>query len=87
MTSTELRQMQGITLRALRRSHAMRQAELCELLGVSQATLSRYESGARAIPERTQRAICVLFDVDPERIFPLVRVDDEPGPLVLARSA
>ncbi|WP_343715295.1 helix-turn-helix domain-containing protein [Inquilinus sp.] len=33
------------------------QAQLGELLGVTQATISRYETGAAAMPERTRRLL------------------------------
>jgi len=33
------------------------QAQLGELLGVTQATISRYETGAAVMPERTRRLL------------------------------
>ena len=45
-----LRRMTGEELRAWRLKHDLSQAELAELLGVNQNTISRWELGQRKIP-------------------------------------
>ena len=45
-----LRRMSGEELRAWRIKHDLSQAELAELLGVNQSTISHWEIGYRTIP-------------------------------------
>jgi len=45
-----LRRMTGEELRAWRIKHDLSQAELAELLGVGQNTISRWEQGKRSVP-------------------------------------
>ena len=45
-----LRQMSGEELRKWRLKHDLSQAELAELLGVSQNTISQWENGVRQMP-------------------------------------
>lgn len=74
--------MYGAAIKTQRDLRSMKQSELAVLLGVSDSAISRYEAGIRDVPEMLQHAIALVFGVDVDRLFPVVRVDDR-----LARSA
>lgn len=76
MTSAERRRRYGDSIREQRELRSMRQSELATLIGVSDSALSRYEAGARDVPELLQHALALVFGVDVDRLFPLYRVDD-----------
>ncbi len=52
----------GPTLRQMRLTQNMKQAYLAELIGVDQATISRWERGTSLIPEHMKAAISDLID-------------------------
>jgi len=58
--------MKGSTVKAIRISKGLTQAELAELLGVVEATISRIESGQRNVSDRIRIRIAQLFGGDPE---------------------
>ena len=60
-----LRQMSGEELRKWRLKHDLSQAELAELLGVAQQTVSRWESGSRKIPPY----MCYLLEYIEEKLL------------------
>ena len=56
-------------LRDLRRAHGLKQTELAKMLGVNQATLSRWESGASMPNASVLESIMGIFEVNPNSLF------------------
>lgn len=63
----------GARIAAARREAGLTQAELADVLGVSEDTIANYESGRRQPRMETLRAIAVALDTTAGRL-----VDDEP---------
>ena len=59
----------GINLRKLRKSRNWTQKRLSELLNISEASISKYESNIAAPPIDTLRAYAVLFKVSMDELL------------------
>ncbi len=57
-------------LRNLRRARTINQETLARLVGVSQQTLSKYESGVLVPSVDVQARIAAIFGVSPRSLFP-----------------
>ncbi|MGW5644014.1 helix-turn-helix domain-containing protein [Saccharopolyspora sp. NPDC003752] len=72
----------GAELRQLRNGSGYKQEEVAKRLGLSKATMSRIESGAKAVTEADVSAILAILGVtgeDRNRLLKLVREQDQPG--------
>ncbi|SDZ45490.1 Helix-turn-helix domain-containing protein [Saccharopolyspora shandongensis] len=72
----------GAELRQLRNGSGYKQEEVAKRLGLSKATMSRIESGAKAVTEADVSAILAVLGVtgeDRNRLLKLVREQDQPG--------
>lgn len=58
--------MKGSTVKAIRISKGLTQAEFAEILGVVESSISRIESGQRGVSDRIRIRIAQLFGGDPE---------------------
>ena len=74
----DLAQQLAETLRRLRRDAELTQAEMAKILGVSQATFARIESGAQNVTLATLTRFCHALRSKPGDLF-------EPGRLKLPR--
>lgn len=63
------------TLPVARINSGLKQVEVCKHLDISQAAMSLYESGGRAIPRKLLNRMCALYEVHPSEIT-LPRVKD-----------
>lgn len=70
-----LQSRHGQNLRGCRLSKNLKQRELASELGISQQTLSFWETGRSAIPDAYKVRIGELLDADPTGLFPLTRKD------------
>lgn len=59
----------GALLRQQRLDADLSQDELAELLHVHKNTVSNYERGLRMMPIRFFCRICIVLDLQPERVF------------------
>ena len=57
-------------LRTLRRARTLNQAEMARLIGVSQQTYSKYESGRLAPPIDAQARIAAILGTSTTDLFP-----------------
>lgn len=57
-------------MRNVRRTRTINQAELARLIGVSQQTLSKYESGVLRPAPDVQARIAAILGVSRQEIFP-----------------
>ncbi|TDD47911.1 helix-turn-helix domain-containing protein [Saccharopolyspora elongata] len=72
----------GAELRQLRNGSGYKQEEVAKRLGLSKATMSRIESGAKVVTEADVSAILAILGVtgeDRNRLLKLVREQDQPG--------
>ncbi|MEV0057971.1 helix-turn-helix transcriptional regulator [Saccharopolyspora shandongensis] len=72
----------GAELRQLRNGSGYKQEEVAKRLGLSKATMSRIESGAKTVTEADVSAILAILGVtgeDRNRLLKLVREQDQPG--------
>lgn len=60
----------GSPLRNLRRARTLNQADLARLAGVSQQTLSKYESGVLVPSADVQARLAAILGVVPSDVFP-----------------
>lgn len=59
----------GALIRSLRKERKMTQKKLGSLLGVSETTISKYESNLMTPPFETLRSIASIFNVSMDRIY------------------
>ena len=69
----ELRRTWGASIRGIRVAHGMTQGTLAEQVGVTKATVSRWEAGLIAPRDAMKVAIAEALNVDVRVLFPLVR--------------
>ena len=72
----------GLVLRAIRGRANVTQADLARAVGVTQATVARWESGEAAPAGGSLHAACFALDAAPEELLALAHAADE-GPLDL----
>lgn len=61
--------MLGEKLKEIRKSKKLNQAEIGNLLGVSNKTISKYENGERNISTAKLLQFCKLFNITPNEIL------------------
>ena len=69
----ELLRMWGNNVKQFRGARQLSVAEFAEAVGVTQATVSRWEAGLMAPRDRHKVAIATVLGVDVYTLFPLVR--------------
>lgn len=80
--------MLGIELATRRRALGLSQARLAELLGAKQVSVSRWESGARAIPDGIGQELAALEEARDSMVDQMVAaLEEEPGMVLIVHES
>lgn len=64
-------------IKALRLDKGLSQAELADMLNISQSTLSRWERGLNRLTEEQIHLLAVAFEIDPRSIYAFLASTDD----------